>query len=640
MEFVPYLIAGVLAVVGVTALAPRLGVAAPLILVLLGVAVSFLPAVSAVEVEPEWILAGVLPPLLYSASVSMPAMDFRRDLKAISGLSVVLVVISAVVLGFLFHLLIPGIGLATGIALGAIISPTDAVATSIVKKAGVSPRVVTVLEGESLLNDASALVLLRSAIAATAATVSVGQVAGDFVYAVAVAVVIGFLVGKANLWLRSRVREATSNTAISFVVPFIAFLPSEHLGASGLVAVVTAGIVTGLGAPKHLSPQDRIAEKANWRTVELLLEGGVFLLMGLEVFGLVEEVREEHGSLWTAAGLALLAAVVVIALRSVFVAALLWLMKRSNRRNPEVREKLAAVTDKLDRGELPTVEDRGPGRGRRRRRAPRGGTAGGPEVAAVGGAGGDRTSARVPGLGGPGGLAGARGGPGRSAGPGEVPSLDDPRVQTRMARVQTFLTRRIADIDYLAAEPLGRREGVLLVWAGMRGVVTLAAAQSLPAGTPHRALLVLIAFFVAAGTLLVQGGTLPWVVRRLDLTVDASTENDERLALLGELSRVASEVIDAPGLARPDGTPYAPETILRVRQEIAHDDLVDREATEGDDRHRQYRELRLAVLAAQREELLHVRDHGTYSSGAMDETLKVLDASQISVEMHAPSAER
>ncbi|GAA1410158.1 cation:proton antiporter [Oerskovia paurometabola] len=607
MEFAPYLIAGVLAVVGVTALAPRLGVAAPLILVLLGVAVSFLPAVSAVEVDPEWILAGVLPPLLYSASVSMPAMDFRRDLKAISGLSVVLVVISAVVLGLLFHLLVPGIGLATGIALGAIISPTDAVATSIVKKAGVSPRVVTVLEGESLLNDASALVLLRSAIAATAATVSVGQVAGDFVYAVVVAVVIGFLVGKANLWLRSRVREATSNTAISFVVPFIAFLPSEHLGASGLVAVVTAGIVTGLGAPKHLSPQDRIAEKANWRTVELLLESGVFLLMGLEVFGLVEEVRAEHGSLWTAAGLALLAALVVVALRSVFVAALLWLMKRSNRRNPEVREKLAAATDKLDRGELPTTADRGPGRGGQRRRAPR--------------------------------RAGARG-PGRPAGPGEAPSLDDPRVQSRMARVQTFLTRRIADIDYLAAEPLGRREGVLLVWAGMRGVVTLAAAQSLPADTPHRALLVLIAFFVAAGTLLVQGGTLPWVVRRLDLTVDTSTENDERLALLGELSRVAAEVLDAPGLARPDGTPYAPGTIERVRQEIAHDDLVDREATEADEQHRQYRELRLAVLAAQREELLHVRDHGTYSSGAMDETLKVLDASQISVEMHAPSAER
>ncbi|KRC31701.1 sodium:proton antiporter [Oerskovia sp. Root22] len=621
MEFAPYLIAGVLAVVGVTALAPRLGVAAPLILVLLGVAVSFLPAVSAVEVDPEWILAGVLPPLLYSASVSMPAMDFRRDLKAISGLSVVLVVISAVVLGFLFHLLIPGIGLATGIALGAIISPTDAVATSIVKKAGVSPRVVTVLEGESLLNDASALVLLRSAIAATAATVSVGQVAGDFVYAVAVAVAIGFVVGKANLWLRSRVREATSNTAISFVVPFIAFLPSEHLGASGLVAVVTAGIVTGLGAPRHLSPQDRIAEKANWRTVELLLESGVFLLMGLEVFGLVEEVREEHGSLWMAAGLALMAAVVVIALRSVFVAVLLWLMKRSNRRNPEVREKLSAVTEKLERGELPTIEDRERGTGRRKRRARRG--PGGP-----GGAG-------VPGLGGPGGLAGARGGPGA-----EPFAADDPRFQSRMARVQTFLTRRIADIDYLAQEPLGRREGVLLVWAGMRGVVTLAAAQSLPADTPHRALLILIAFFVAAGTLLVQGGTLPWVVRRLDLTVDTSTESDERLALLGELSRVASEVIDAPGLVRPDGTPYAPETIERVRQEIAHDDLVDREATEADEQHRQYRELRLAVLAAQREELLHVRDHGTYSSGAMDETLKVLDASQISVEMHAPAAER
>src|SRR6478736_1173181 len=128
---------GAVAVVTVTALAPRVGVSAPLLLVVLGVLISLVPAVPAVEIEPEWILGVVLPPLLYATSVSMPTMDFRRDLTAISGLSVLLVVVTSVALGLLFSWLIPGVSLATGIALGAVISPTDAVATSIVRRSGV-----------------------------------------------------------------------------------------------------------------------------------------------------------------------------------------------------------------------------------------------------------------------------------------------------------------------------------------------------------------------------------------------------------------------------------------------------------------------------------------------------------------------
>ena len=167
MELAPALVVAVIGIVAVTRIAPRVGVAAPLLLVLLGVVASLLPGAPGLEIEPEWILAGVLPPLLYSSAVSMPGMDFRRDFGAIAGLSVVLVVVSAVVLGVFFSRVLD-ISLATGIALGAVVSPTDAVATSITKRLGVSPRLVTVLEGESLLNDASALVLLRSAIAATA----------------------------------------------------------------------------------------------------------------------------------------------------------------------------------------------------------------------------------------------------------------------------------------------------------------------------------------------------------------------------------------------------------------------------------------------------------------------------------------
>ncbi len=159
---------GIAVMVAVNVIAPKIGIASPLLLVLLGIGISFLPVVAPIEIKPEWILGGILPPLLYSSAVNMPAMDFRRDLRTISAFSVLLVIGSAVVIGYVMSRLIPDIDLATGIALGAIISPTDAVATSIVKRAGVAPRLVTVLEGESLLNDASALVLLRSATAATA----------------------------------------------------------------------------------------------------------------------------------------------------------------------------------------------------------------------------------------------------------------------------------------------------------------------------------------------------------------------------------------------------------------------------------------------------------------------------------------
>lgn len=169
------LVVGVVALLVIAAAAvvgPRLGIAAPLVLVAVGIVASLVPVVPHVTIDPEWILVGVLPPLLYSSAVSMPAMNFRREFGAISGLSVVLVVATSVVLGLVFAEVVPGLGLAWGIALGAIISPTDAVATSIVKQTSVSRRVVAILDGESLLNDATALVLLRTAIAAAAASFS------------------------------------------------------------------------------------------------------------------------------------------------------------------------------------------------------------------------------------------------------------------------------------------------------------------------------------------------------------------------------------------------------------------------------------------------------------------------------------
>lgn len=160
-------------------------------------------------------------------------------------------VLSAIVLGFFFNWFILDLGLAQGLALGAIISPTDATASAIVKRRGVSPRVVAILEGESPLNDATALVLLRAAIAAPTAAIAFRGVAGGFVVAVVVTVAIGVAIEWLNLRIRTRVRDAAVNTARSFTVPFIAYVPAEHRGAAGLVAAIAAGPSTGQGAAQE-----------------------------------------------------------------------------------------------------------------------------------------------------------------------------------------------------------------------------------------------------------------------------------------------------------------------------------------------------------------------------------------------------
>ncbi|ARU51518.1 cation:proton antiporter [Cellulosimicrobium cellulans] len=591
----------VVAIVGVNILAPRAGVAAPLVLVAVGVAVSFVPAVPEIHFEPEWILAGILPPLLYSAAVGLPTMDFRRDFTAISGLSVVLVLLSTVLLGYLFTWLIPGLPLAAGFALGAIVSPTDAVATSIVKRLGASPRVVTLLEGESLLNDASALVLLRSAIAAIALTVasdgvapafSLWAVAGDFVFAVVVAVLLGFLVGFLGLTVRRRLANPALSTAVSFVVPFIAYLPTEELGASGLVAVVTAGLVTGNGAAKYLRPQHRLAEESNWRTVELLLEGTVFLLMGLELFALVTDVQEAHGSLWRAVGIAALAAVVILVVRSAYVATLLRSLARRARRGESMRGVIEGMQEKLDARFAPD----------------------GTPVAPVAPAGEEEPAPGTP----------------ERRGAAMVAKAPPERV----GRLRSSLRRRAADIDYLTAEPLGWREGTLLVWAGMRGVVTLAAAQTLPTDTPQRSFLVLVAFGVAAGTLVVQGGTLPWVVRRLGLAGGSTRADEDRGAVRVELDAAAVAVIDAPDLRRADGTTYDGDVVARVRRDVVRElENRDTDAATSADLFAQYKELRLRAIEAQRVALLDARTSGAYSSQALRHALDLLDAEQIDLEL-------
>ncbi|MCF7552077.1 sodium:proton antiporter [Pseudonocardia sp. WMMC193] len=553
MELLIIGVCGLLAIAACAVLSERVGVAAPLVLVVVGLLVSIVPGVPEFAVDPEWILAGVLPPLLFSSAVSMPAMDFRRELGAISGLSVLLVVLSTAVLGLVVNALVPDLGLAASFALGAILSPTDAVATSIVKKVGVAPRITTLLDGESLLNDATALVVLRAAIAATAASVSVGGVLADFVVAVVVAVVVGLVVGRLGLVVRSRIRQAPVSTVVSYALPFAASIPAEELHGSGLVAAVVAGLVTGQGAIRFLSPQHRLSDRQNWRTVETVLEGGIFLLMGLELTTVLGDLRADAGSVWAGVGLAALALVLTLAVRAVFLAPLIAVQNRFARRGASLRPRLAGVDEKLQVGN--TIEFRGRSR-----------------------------------------------------------EIDDPE---RAERFRTRLRRKIADIDYLLAVPLGPREGAVLVWAGMRGAVTLAAAQTLPEDTPLRSLLVFVAFLVAAASLLVQGGTLAWFVR---LVKPAAPDPDEVAAERGELidrMRAASWTV----LEQHAANPQVAEFLERSADEAQRPDPGD------------LRALRLEMIEAQRAALVAARAEGTFDAGALTTALENLDAEQISIEL-------
>ncbi len=481
-------------------------------------------------------------------------MNFRREFGAISGLSVVLVVGSALLLGLFFTLVIPGLGFAWGVALGAIVSPTDAVATSIVKQAPVSKRVVAMLDGESLLNDATALVLLRTAIVATAATFSFWGAVGTFAYSVVVAVVVGGLVGWLNLAVRKRVADPAVNTVISFAVPFAAAVPAGLLGASGLVAAVVAGLVTGVRAPRDLSPQNRLSDWQNWRTVELVLEGAVFLTMGVQIKSVLADVEHDHAGVGTAVLVAAGALALTIVVRAAYIAPLLGILAARSRRGERMQTKVQDMRERMGtpEGKQETYRQVSPRR--------------------------------------------------RSV------------SERELDRFALRLTRVLADIEYFLREPLGWREGTAVVWAGMRGAVTVAAAQTLPEDTPQRSVLVLVAFAVAAMSLAVQGGTIGPLLRLLTPKADDPAQDGqataERTRIMDLLKTSAQTVPDAP---RPSGDP-TPEGFSVAK------------------RHR------LDVIAAQRSALLDARDNGTFDADVLATALANLDASQIALEMRGKLA--
>ncbi|PKV82412.1 Na+/H+ antiporter [Nocardia fluminea] len=495
------------------ALARRFGVSEPLVLTLAGVAASYLPMVPQVHLEPEVVLLGLLPPLLYTAALRTSLVDFKDNLRTIASLSVGLVLFSTFAVALVVWWLLP-VPFAAAVALGAVVAPPDAVAaTAVARRTGMPRSIVTVLEDESLFNDATALVALRSAIAAMAGAVTAWQIGGDFLLAAVGGGVIGAVVAAALAMLRRRITDPVLDTSVSLLAPFVAYLPAEHFHASGVIAVVTCGMILGHGAQRWQGAASRVAESTNWRTIQFILESAVFLIIGLQVRWIVE----------------------------------------------------AAWHSGLDRGTL--------------------------VVAAVG-----------------------------------------VLAAVMLARpVWVFTPVLVARLFGRTTEPLSH--AAVVSWAGMRGVVTLAAVLLLPDSTPQLPVLELLALVVVGGTLLVQGSTLPWLVRLLRLR--GPSREEDALAKADLLQQASTA-----GLAELDRRigPNTPEPVIEsLRQRLiwrsnAAWERLGRPEAELVTPTAEYRRLRLAMLAAERDAVLEVRDAGAVDYEVLQHVLARLDLEESMID--------
>ena len=531
MEIAAELVALVLTVLLVTVVARRMDWSAPLCLVAVGVAVSFVPGVPQYELDPEVVLIGLLPPLLYSASIQTSLIAFRKLRGPIALLSVGLVVFTAFGVGLVTWLVVPGLPLAAGIALGAIVAPPDAVAASVVaRRVGMPRKLVRLLEGESLFNDAAALVALRTAIAAIAGAVSLWQVGLDFLLAAVGGIVVGFLVGLIVTYVRAKLEDTITDTALSFAVPFAAYLLAEAVHGSGVLAVVVTGLIQGHQTPRIQSGPSRLASRLNWETVQFLLENMVFLLIGLQVRRILHEVGKSGLTLWQLAGIC--AAV----LAATILTRMLWMV----------------------------------------------------------------------GIG----------------------------VVKRVLKTLGFQRGKVWPWRYSA----------VIAWAGMRGVVTLAAAFVLPADTPQRAVLVLAAFVVVAGTLVVQGMTLPPLIRRLRLPrPDPAEDALQEAAVLHDMTRAALAKLEE--LRRPEDPPEVIERLrdrLQGRSDAAWEQL-GRQSALAETPSDAYRRLRVQLLETEREQFLSARDRGTADDAVLRRVLARLDIEESMLDRddeEPPVAER
>jgi CPA1 family monovalent cation:H+ antiporter len=502
-------------VVATSALARRVDLPAPVLLVGVGVVGSYLPFVPEVRLTAEVVLVGLLPPLLYNAALQTSLIDFAAHKRSILSLSIGLVAFTTIGVGLVVHQVLPGVSWWAAFAIGAVVAPPDAVAaTAVARRIGLPRRTVTILEGESLVNDATALVALQTAVMAASGAVTVWGVGRDFAWTALAGVGVGVGVYVVIGWVRCQVTDPVMDTSVSIVTPFVSYVAAEELHASGVLAVVVSGLLLGHRAPVIQTASSRIAERLNWRTVSFLLENAVFLLIGLQTSWILGEVAASDLSATRIGTVCVLVLLTVIALRMAWVFPARYLY--------------------ADNGLGP------------RQRPPRSYTA-------------------------------------------------------------------------------------VVGWAGMRGVVTLAAAFAIPVDAPHREVLLLIALFVTGATLGLQGLSLPWLVRRL--RVPAPDPRADALAR-ADLLQHATQA----GLARLDEIDTEDDDQDRLVRQVLRDRLRQRDFAAwerlgsgdgpGETPSERYARLRLDMLAAERARVLAIRDDGRMPHDVVEDVLASLDVEE------------
>ena len=511
----------------VAGLAERTRISAPIVLVLVGLALTRVPGVPEYQLNPELVLFFFLPPLLYAAAWQSSARGFRDELRSITLLSVGLVLATTAAVGFVASALIPGLPLAAGFALGAIVAPPDAVAaTAIGRELGLPRRMMTILSGESLLNDATALTARRVAIAAVGGGVTLLE-AGVMLVAAALG---GALIGLAIGWVLHRMRrrlEPVLENALALFVPFVAYLAGEVAHSSGVVAVVVAGLYLSRTS-NTTRPATRLQGWATWEVIDFVLEAVVFLLIGLQLPAVLTGLRSDEYSAGDAVGwsLAILAVVVVVRFA--------WM----------------------------------------------------------------------------------------------YPGTYVPRL----------LSRRIRDRE--PAPPW--TYPIVVSWAGMRGVVSLAAAFALSTNFPRRDLLLFITFAVVFGTLVLQGLTLPWVIRRLgvvgreDVTDRLAEANAQHRAVRAGISRLDQLIAE-------EATPPPDDIVDKLRTYAEHRSNGAWERIGGGNSAAEtpsalYRRLRTEMIRAEREEFVSMRDRGELDDEVLRVVVRDLDLEEAQFGRHDATA--
>jgi Na+/H+ antiporter len=483
----------------------------PIALVIGGGVLGFVPIVPQLPLDPELILVLVLPPILYQAASLTSWRDFAASIRAIGLLAIGLVAATTLAVGAALKFLIPDIPWAAAFAFGAIVSPPDAVAaTAILSRLNIPRRVVTVLEGESLVNDAAALVLYKFAIAAAlTGTFSLLDASLQFAAVAAGGVVLGILTGLVFIAVHRHLGDILTEVLTALLVPYVAYVFAESLHASGVLAVVAAGLVRGRHAPILASAQLRILTRSMWNVIVFVLNVLVFVLIGLELSGGVARLEG-----YSVAGLmahAVLLCAVAIIVRFAWVYAALYLPR-----------KLSAAL--------------------------RGGEAAPPEA-----------------------------------------------------------------------------EYFIMGWCGMRGIVSLAAALALPVALadgrpfPYRDVIIFFTFAIIAATLVLQGLTLPALIRRLRVGVDWSL-HQERASARNAMSKAAIAAISAH--AQEHGV--AAELAGRVGAEFAEKNAAV-EPSISEEEAALARRLRHAAVSAEREALISMWRENQISDDVLREFEEELD---------------